>query len=293
MFKYFLTLSCFFAFFILQFSFCSAAILSLESSGSQYYSGDTFLVEIRLDTQGEVINAIEASLKFPQAVLEVEDFTTGGSILSLWLGKAEINQNEGSLFFSGGAPGGYLGKNGLIGRIIFKVSEGIKGDNYTQIDFIKETKVLLNDGRGTEAKLSLTRLGLNISSEEKEENQWQIELAEDNTPPEIFEIKINRNPTIFEGKYFIVFSAVDKQTGIDNYFVKEGRGDWQPANSPYVLKNQRLINTIQVKAVDKAGNERTIELKTLQKLVSTYIFYGVLVLILVGIIKRRIKKIKK
>lgn len=48
----------------------------------------------------------------------------------------------------------------------------------------------------------------------------------------------------------------DKQTGIDYYEVKEGEGNWVKTESPYLLKDQARQSVIQVKAVDKASNER-------------------------------------
>ena len=59
--------------------------------------------------------------------------------------------------------------------------------------------------------------------------------------------------------YFLVFSGIDKQTGIDYYEVKEGQGNWKRAEFPYVLEDQTLQGIIEVRAVDKAGNERIAE----------------------------------
>ena len=93
---------------------------------------------------------------------------------------------------------------------------------------------------------------------EKPRDEWQEELEKDTIPPEAFEIELYQDPSIFGGKYFIVFSTTDKQTGIDHYEVKEGKRKWQEAESPYLLGDQKLESIIKVKAVDKAGNERTV-----------------------------------
>ena len=52
-----------------------AAILYLEPSSSGYYQGDTFLVEARIDTQGECINTVKVELSFASDVLEIKDFS--------------------------------------------------------------------------------------------------------------------------------------------------------------------------------------------------------------------------
>ena len=38
-----------------------AAVLYLDPSNGEYYQGDTFMVEIRLDTEEESINVVEAN----------------------------------------------------------------------------------------------------------------------------------------------------------------------------------------------------------------------------------------
>ncbi|OGZ19096.1 MAG: hypothetical protein A2Z68_02395 [Candidatus Nealsonbacteria bacterium RBG_13_38_11] len=108
--------------------------------------------------------------------------------------------------------------------------------------------------------------------------EWEKELLEDKIPPEPFEIEIQKTPEIFEGKYFIVFFTTDKQTGIDYYQIKEGTGEWQIAESPYLLKGQSLKSIIQIKAVDKAGNERMVEYIPSSKI---FFFSGIAILVLV------------
>jgi hypothetical protein len=60
---------------------------------------------------------------------------------------------------------------------------------------------------------------------------------------------------VFGGLYYIVFSTVDKQSGVDHYEVFEN-GAWEKVVSPYKLPDQSLKSEIKVKAIDKAGNER-------------------------------------
>ncbi|MGB9743186.1 MAG: hypothetical protein ACPLW9_00490 [Minisyncoccales bacterium] len=247
-----------------------AVVLYLAPSQGQYYQGDIFIVETRIDTEGECINTVKVDLSFSKDILEVVDFSTGNSILSIWLESPKINQEEGKISFTGGIPGGYcgvlpgeLGKPNLLGRIAFQVRETApnRTQNYAKVEFLESSQGLLNDGLGTPAKLNFKNAVLTILPEKREEplNEWETILIRDTLPPEQFEIKLNRDKSILEGKYFIVFQAQDKQSGIDYYEVKEGEADWQRASSPYLLKNQRLGIIIKVKAVDKAGNERIVE----------------------------------
>ena len=223
------------------------------------------------------------------------DFSKGNSILTLWLEEPSFSNKAGTISFIGGIPGGYLGEDGPLGKIIFYAKEG----GEVKIQFQEDSKILLNDGFGTKAELEKQGAAFNILSEKLEapRDEWLGELKKDNIPPEFFEIEISRDPSIFEDKYFIIFSTTDKQTGINYYEVKEGERDWKKAESPYLLEDQALQGIIKVKAVDKAGNERIAEYippgyKPPKKLLP----YLIIILILMGagiislIIIRRIKK---
>jgi len=293
--------------FAIIFTFCillpfsvNAVILYLEPSRGQYYQGDNFIVDIRIDTEGECINTVKVDLKFPNEFLEAVDFSEGNSILSLWLKKPAINQEIGLISFVGGIPGGFcgtlpgeLGKPNLLGRIIFRVVPRDVLRGLAKISFKEESQVLLNDGFGTRARLSLKEAIFEILSEKIEvpKNEWQEELKKDTIPPEPFDIEIQRDPSIFDGKYFLIFSTTDKQTGIDYYEVKEGKRDWKRAESPYLLEDQSLKSIIKVRAVDKAGNERIAEYLPPKK---PFPYWPIiLILILAGIIWWIIRRFSK
>jgi len=296
----FIILLCFLSFWPLL---TEAAILYLESLSGQYQPGDIFIVEARLDTEGECINIVDANLSFSQDILEAADFSQGNSILTLWAEPLSINQEAGRISFVGGIPNGYCGqmlgtseKTNLLGKIIFKVEETGNAQQ-VRIEFLNGSKVFLNDGQGTLAKLITKAAVFNILAEKAEvfKDEWQKEIEKDDILPEEFLPEISKDPTAFEGKYFIIFSTTDKQTGIDHYEIKEGKRNWKIAVSPYVLENQRLTNDIWVKAVDKAGNERVEVLKAIRKLTWKYIIFVILILILViiGVIWRFVKSVKR
>src|SRR5262249_47050520 len=80
-------------------------------------------------------------------------------------------------------------------------------------------------------------------------------------------IGIYHDASIFDGKYFITFSTIDKQTGVDYYEVLEQDANgniqgtttpaiWKRATSPYLLADQSLQSAVMVRATDKAGNQR-------------------------------------
>jgi hypothetical protein len=294
-----LKLKLFFAFCLLFFAFnyCQAAILYLEPTEGSYYYSDSFIVKIKVDNEGECINAVMADLTFEKDILEIKDFSKGNSILSFWIEEPQFSNRDGRLSFTGGVPGGYCGvlpgdpgESNLLGKIVFEVKS--KESGTTKLRFLDTSQVLLNDGLGTPAKLFREGANFNILSGVPEitRREWQIELERDKTPPESFKINITQDSSIFEGKHFVAFSTLDKQTGIDYYEVKEGKGKWEKASSPYLLKDQNLEGIIKVKAVDKAGNERIVEYGPEEKLEPFSFLILLLILIVVVVVWRFFRK---
>jgi len=298
---------CSFVFCFLWFSvpvMAGAAILYLEPSQRQYQPGDTFIVEARIDTEEECINTVKANLNFPQDILKAVDFSQGKSILTLWVNPPNINQESGIISFTGGIPGGYCGKipgdpgvSNLLGRVVFQVREtGAKLEHETdaKVEFLDSSEVLLNDGFGTPAKLNTQGVVFTIlpQKEEPTREEWQKELIADTIPPEPFEIEIQKDPQIFEGKYFIIFLTTDKQTGLDYFEVKEGKKDFKKASSPYLLEDQALGKKIIVRAYDKAGNWQEAEIKPPYKITWKDGLYLILILVGMGAIWWIIKRQK-
>lgn len=276
------------------------AELYLESIQEQYYQGDTFIANIRIDSQRECINTVQAVLKFNPAFLEVQDINRANSLISFWLQEPEFSNQTGQILLVGGIPGGYCGdlsgspvKTNLLASVIFRVHlfPLINEPTSIKLEFLKDSQVLLNDGYGTLAKLTAKPMIYTILSglPEININEWQNIKDNDNIPPEQFETQVSQEQNIFNGQYFLIFSAVDKETGIDYFEVKEGKKNWQKAVSPYVLEDQRLKSIIKVRVVDKAGLTSMIEIpvKRSNLFLSIIIFALLLLTILIGWLKYR------
>jgi hypothetical protein len=318
--KFLILFSVLFSFYLALPSWAGAAQLYLEPSSLEVSAGETFMVDIKIDSEGECINAVETGLIFPKDILEHVDFSKGKSILSLWAKEPtfsviscdETKGSCGLVEFSGGIPNGYCGRipgdpgpSNLLGQIIFRVpgmavrelnNEQLSGE----IKFTDNSQVLLNDGLGTPAKLVTQEAAFHlVSKSEPAKDEWKEKLTQDKTPPEAFEIQVLQDPNIFEGKYFIIFQTTDKQTGISHYEVKEGKRDWQKAESPYLLEDQNLRSIIKVKAVDKAGNERIAEytpLKVTKRMTKeTLTIIGLVILLIISLIVKKylFKNVKK
>jgi len=256
-----------------------AAVLYFSPAEETFYKNDIFVVELGLDTQDDEINAVELDLKIPTDFLEFVELGKGDSILTFWASEPFYNQSQNSLYFIGGIPGGFKGNGKLLTLALRAKTEG-----QAQLFFQDNSKVLLNDGQGTLANLGKETANFTILAQSREvpKNEWQEILKGDPLPPLSFEIKIGKDASVFEGKYFIAFSAEDFGSGIERYEIKEGAGDWKAGKSPYLLEDQSLSGKILVKAIDKAGNERIEEIMPARKLSSYWIVLVILGLLIVG-----------
>lgn len=258
-----------------------AASLYMEPQGATLNRGDTITVPIRLDTdEGECVNVIDAVVRY-SGNIEPVDTSRGRSIVSIWVEDPVINKAERTITFAGGIPNGYCGRipgdprlTNTVIELLFRspgmVVGAVSDSDVAEITFDEQSRVLLNDGFGTDAPLRLfgttvtlsKQVGASVSSE------WTERIAADQEPPEEFTIKLERTPTAFSNRYYIVFNTTDKQSGIDHYEVIEeplseqrlfnwgaATAPWKKTRSPYVLEDQTLNSTIRVRAVDKAGNE--------------------------------------
>jgi len=124
-----------------------AATLYLMPQSQTVYQGDGFLVEIKLDTEGEEINTAQVGLTFPQNLLEAIDFSKGNSILQLFAEEPKIQKGE--ISFTGGIPKGFNG-NGLLAKITFLARE----IGRARVNFKENSQVLLNDPEGKKARLN-------------------------------------------------------------------------------------------------------------------------------------------
>lgn len=257
----------FFTFSLLFFpKITQGALLYFQPSGGVYFSQETIVFEIKLDTQGECINVVKGEIKYPRELLEFLDFSVGESILKIWLQFPKVDSQEGIISFIGGIPGGYCGfpldsENSLL-KIAFYTKK-VEKEEIAKLEFLDTSRIYLNDGMGNLAKTNFESATFKILEKEifSGKDFWEKELLKDKIPPERFNIEIRQDPLLFEGKYLIVFFTTDKQSGIDHYEVKEGNFRWEKAESPYLLKDQSLKSEIKVKAVDKAGNERVEKIK--------------------------------
>lgn len=138
-------------FYVSCFAFCfslpaQAAILYVEPGGGTFTVGSTFDVSLFLNTEGESINTLATFLSFPSDKLQLVSPSAGKSIISLWTSPPKFNNASGLIELQGGIPGGINASKGLVTNLTFRV----KSIGAGVLKFLDESKVLLNDGLGTD-----------------------------------------------------------------------------------------------------------------------------------------------
>jgi hypothetical protein len=145
-----------------------------------FYVGSTFDVSIFVNTGGNNINAVGVDLKFDPRKIQIANPTTGRSFISVWVAQPTYSNSEGTASFQGGVPSpGVNTSSGLISTITFRAI----APGETAISFSSSSRVLLNDGKGTNILNSMGRGVYNItmpppegpkiySSTHPDQNKW-------------------------------------------------------------------------------------------------------------------------
>ncbi|MCK5538747.1 MAG: hypothetical protein KAI79_18120 [Bacteroidales bacterium] len=302
-----------------------SASLSLDAPKEEYKLGDAFTVDISLDIDDVCVNTIETKISFPKGILNIEGFVIGESLINVWVEQPSETDiydanDKGEMYLAGGIPGGYCGKipgdpgkSNLIARILFKIPSFYIGDTISEnLDIkFKEANVYVNDGLGTKDKLKTNNLSLILNKTiGTEVGDYNLLIKNDKKSPEPFVIELQQNDNMFQGQYFAIFSTLDKQSGVDHYeiietmslsskktlteklidfFIESKEAEWKIAEMPYLLEDQSLRSIIKVKALDRAGNERSVEYipekQNIQKVLNfDYLIIGVAVVLLIIIV---------
>jgi len=239
--------------------FANAQSLSLISDQSICTVGNDISVVLILNTSGRLINVVDGTVSFPKEFFDIQSIKIGDSFLEFWP-KRPVASDNGNISFTGGIPHGFNGSNGNVFSFILKA----KKIGQATVS-ISDATVLLNDELGTKLDgVALTPLKIAITSYGITAKPQPVI---DKIKPLPFTPIVSRNLSVAENKFFVSFSAVDKETGISYYEVREKyvlvpffgpwlSTDWQKSETPYILKLQHWWSKVYVRAYDGAGNFR-------------------------------------
>ena len=129
-----------------SFVWAESASLYLSPSSGSFLIGSTFTVSIFVNTEGNEINLVWAEIKFPPDKLQVTSPTAGTSFITEWLTPPSYSNEKGIISFRGGILGGITTSAGLVSTITFRVVSSGRA----KIEFRENSKILLNDGKGTD-----------------------------------------------------------------------------------------------------------------------------------------------
>lgn len=245
------------------------ARLSFSPDRIEAPPGESFSVNVLLDSEDRVINALEGGINFPSDRLELEEIKSGDSIISFWL-EYPRELEKGHISFAGIIPGGFSGvlspfySGGRPGKIFTLIFRGRRGGD-AQIEW-QSPQALLNDGLGEAVEMKLGSLF--ISLRDGLTNSAPVSEADrnDSIPPETFSPEISRDPNLFSNRWFVVFSAQDNGSGLAEYQAQEhlsiepNDNEWRAVVSPHLLRDQSRQSYVSIRAIDKAGNERVVTL---------------------------------
>jgi hypothetical protein len=224
---------------------------TLISSSATPNISQEFSVDLLLDPQGQSYNAIEGTVSFsdPLVLRRIED---GGSIVHYWINPPTIVGNE--ISFSGIMPGNF---DGLIdpftpaerapGKILRLVFTAPSTGNPSIVT--SNINVALSNGLGTLQPVAPTQLSVHISGTA---HPTTLPLSDTNQP--LLQSDIVKDKNLYDGKYTLVFNAIDKESGIARIEVAEGDESFHDATSPYLLRNQTRNLPVHIRVTDTSGN---------------------------------------
>ncbi|MCX6780900.1 MAG: cohesin domain-containing protein [Candidatus Magasanikbacteria bacterium] len=144
--KFVLCLSILLGVFIAPASVAHAATIFLSPSSGTYQVGQTFAVEVRVNSADKAFNAAQSMIQFPKDILEVKsvDSSQGATVFNFWLDAPHFSNADGSVGFVGGSTSGITDKSVQIIKIIFS---GKSAGSATVA--ISDAAVTASDGSGT------------------------------------------------------------------------------------------------------------------------------------------------
>lgn len=147
----FLIASSIFAACLVGASAVQAAVLYTLPEAQSVDPADTVTLDVRLNSENDTINAVQARILFDPTALEVVEVSKAGSFLVLWPEEPKVDVKAGVITFTGGTPNGSYVVNGRLVSIVFRS----KHLGSTNVLFDTGTSgVYRNDGLGTKVALS-------------------------------------------------------------------------------------------------------------------------------------------
>jgi hypothetical protein len=232
----------------------NAASVILSAPVTTVSVGDIISYTVLLNTDTASINAVDLGILYP-GILRVKNISRQKSAIQIWVNDPSYTAQ--AVILSGGSPGGINSHQAIIATIVFEAVA--VGDG--QLGLSPSSKVLLNDGAGSEAPLALQTAAIHVTPRQASSassNFSPTKNIKDTSAPVGFDLVIGKDPKVFNGRYFVSFFTSDSGSGLSHYEIKEGNKPFVLAKSPFQLDDQSLHTVVRVRAYDGAGNYREV-----------------------------------
>lgn len=129
------------------------ATIFLSPTTGTFLEGTLFEIPIFLNTHSNSINALEVEVKFDPKKLSVVKASGGQSVVGIWVEPPSYSNKQGTVRIVGAIPNSLTTESGLITTITFKAI----APGPAQVYISKTTKILANDGFGSEVPTAYGR----------------------------------------------------------------------------------------------------------------------------------------
>lgn len=134
-----------------------AATLSFVSGTSSSSIGGTIDVSVRIDSQGQTVNAAQGTMLYPNNLLQVVSVNNSNSIFNIWAPQPSVNTSTGEISFLGGSTNSYSGSSLYVLDVTFIArAAGVATLNFSNAG------VTAGDGTGANILSSSTPISFTI-----------------------------------------------------------------------------------------------------------------------------------
>lgn len=197
-----------------------------------YNVGETFEIEVRVDTGGDEINAAEGRIEFNQAELNIVSITTNDSIFSSWFPAPEFSNEDGVVNFGGSNADSYTGTNGNVLTIEFEALANTE----SEVNFQSGAAILAANGLGTNI---LSTLSSGVYTMTSKEVVPVIEYVSARNTPTVTKLTSPTHPT--EEGWFATSTAVFRWTLPDDATAVRMLADDSPETIPTLYHPEPMI----------------------------------------------------
>ena len=145
----------------------NAATLNLLSEKDTYKIGDTFDVNVKIDSENDNINGAQTTIKFDNTILDVVTTDKTGSIFDWWLSDPTIASNQ--ISFVAASTSGFTGKSLQVLKIRFKV----KGAGVADLT-LGDSAITSADGSGSNVLTTSNNVKITLAASVGQSKPTQI-----------------------------------------------------------------------------------------------------------------------